>query len=121
MNYGGMGFIIGHEITHGFDDEGRQFDLHGNLVDWWNNGTEQQFLERAKCIIEQYSNFTEVKTKLKVRKSIEIVGSKCIHFSLFIFVYYYLFIYQTIWFSFFDVHRSMVLTLKVKILPTMVA
>lgn len=70
MNYGGMGFIIGHEITHGFDDEGRQFDLHGNLVDWWNNGTEEHFLERAKCIIEQYSNFTEVKTKLNVRNAI---------------------------------------------------
>lgn len=67
MNYGGTGFIIGHEITHGFDDEGRQFDLNGNLVDWWNNGTEAHFLERAKCIIDQYSNFTEDKTKMKVR------------------------------------------------------
>lgn len=67
LNYGAMGFIIGHEITHGFDDEGRQFDLHGNLVDWWNNGTEEHFLERAKCIIDQYSNFTEDKTQLKVK------------------------------------------------------
>lgn len=69
MNYGGIGFIIGHELTHGFDDEGRQYDLKGNLIDWWNNGTELKFLERAKCIIEQYGNFTEPKTNLSVNIS----------------------------------------------------
>lgn len=68
LNYGAIGFIIGHEITHGFDDEGRQYDQHGNLIDWWNNGTEKQFLKRAQCIIEQYANFTDPNTKLKVKK-----------------------------------------------------
>lgn len=85
MNYGGMGFIIGHEITHGFDDEGRQFDLNGNLVDWWNNGTEAHFLERAKCIIDQYSNYTEEKTKLKVIHPIMIKTNKHKSISVLIF------------------------------------
>ncbi|CAO1406051.1 unnamed protein product [Diamesa serratosioi] len=59
MNYGAIGFVIGHEITHGFDDQGRQFDLEGNLVDWWQEDTKVAYLEKAKCIIEQYGNFTE--------------------------------------------------------------
>lgn len=66
MNYGAIGFVIGHEITHGFDDQGRQFDLNGNLVDWWKADTKTRYLEKAKCIIEQYGNYTEPSTKLKV-------------------------------------------------------
>lgn len=66
MNYGAIGFVIGHEITHGFDDQGRQFDLDGNLVDWWQTSTKIQYLEKARCIIEQYGNFTEPTTGLNV-------------------------------------------------------
>lgn len=66
MNYGAIGFVIGHEITHGFDDQGRQFDLRGNLVDWWAAPTKQQYLEKARCIIEQYGNYTEREVGLKV-------------------------------------------------------
>lgn len=66
MNYASIGSIIGHEITHGFDDEGRQYDLDGNLFNWWNPETERQFLNKAKCIIEQYSNYTDVRTNLTV-------------------------------------------------------
>lgn len=66
MNYAAIGSIIGHEITHGFDDLGRQFDLLGNLVDWWDSETKTQFLEKAKCIIDQYSNFQEETTNLTV-------------------------------------------------------
>lgn len=66
-NYGAIGQIIGHEITHGFDDQGRQFDEHGNLVDWWKTQTKDQFLNRSKCIIDQYSNFTDSVLNMTVR------------------------------------------------------
>ncbi|XP_059475395.1 neprilysin-1-like [Neocloeon triangulifer] len=57
LNYGGIGVVIGHEITHGFDDKGRQFDKDGNLMQWWNNATIKAFRERAQCIIDQYSKY----------------------------------------------------------------
>ncbi|RXG55910.1 Endothelin-converting enzyme 2 [Armadillidium vulgare] len=66
MNYGTIGFVIGHEITHGFDDQGRNFDEEGNLRNWWQNSTEQNFLQRAKCIIEQYNNFADQETGLNL-------------------------------------------------------
>jgi len=58
MNYGAIGYVIGHEITHGFDDQGRQFDLEGNLVDWWEPETKARYLKKAECIINQYGNYT---------------------------------------------------------------
>merc|ERR1712158_68687 len=58
MNYGGIGWVIGHEITHGFDDQGRQYDSVGNLKNWWHDATKDQFLERSNCIIWQYGNYT---------------------------------------------------------------
>ena len=57
LNYGGIGVVIGHEITHGFDDKGRQFDKHGNLKQWWNNVTIAKFRKQAQCIIDQYSEY----------------------------------------------------------------
>ncbi|XP_055923499.1 neprilysin-2 isoform X2 [Eupeodes corollae] len=66
MNYGAIGYVIGHEITHGFDDQGRQFDVHGNLVDWWQENTKEAYLSKAKCIIEQYGNYTEKSTGLNL-------------------------------------------------------
>jgi endothelin-converting enzyme/putative endopeptidase len=53
-NYGDMGSTIGHELTHGFDDEGRQFDKDGNLRDWWTKEDERKFTERAECMVKQY-------------------------------------------------------------------
>jgi endothelin-converting enzyme/putative endopeptidase len=53
-NYGDMGSTIGHELTHGFDDQGRQFDKDGNLTDWWSKDDEQKFNERADCMVKQY-------------------------------------------------------------------
>ena len=53
-NYGDMGSTIGHELTHGFDDEGRQFDKDGNLKDWWTKDDEQNFNDRAECMVKQY-------------------------------------------------------------------
>ncbi|XP_031344609.1 neprilysin-2-like isoform X1 [Photinus pyralis] len=58
MNYGAIGFVIGHEITHGFDDQGRQFDKDGNLVDWWASSTKEAFNKKAQCIIDQYGNYS---------------------------------------------------------------
>jgi neprilysin len=66
MNYGAIGSIIGHEITHGFDDKGRQFDENGNVVDWWQADTKKAFLEKARCIIDQYANYTEPNVKLNL-------------------------------------------------------
>jgi putative endopeptidase len=53
-NYGDMGSTIGHELTHGFDDEGRQFDAGGNLKDWWTKDDEKKFNDRAECMVKQY-------------------------------------------------------------------
>jgi putative endopeptidase len=57
-NYGNTGATIGHELTHGFDDEGRQFDAHGNLKDWWTPEDAKRFQERADCVSTQYSQYT---------------------------------------------------------------
>ncbi len=57
-NYGDTGGTIGHELTHGFDDEGRQFDAHGNLRDWWTEEDGKEFVKRASCISDQYSTYT---------------------------------------------------------------
>lgn len=59
MNYASIGYVIGHEITHGFDDLGRLYDHEGNLVDWWHPQTKYAFLEKKKCIVEQYGNYNE--------------------------------------------------------------
>ncbi|XP_054269919.1 neprilysin-4-like isoform X2 [Macrosteles quadrilineatus] len=58
LNYGGIGVVIGHEITHGFDDKGRLFDKNGNLHRWWREEAINNFHERARCLIEQYSKYT---------------------------------------------------------------
>ena len=50
--------MIGHEITHGFDDMGRQFDKDGNRIPWWTDTTVEQFDQRKQCIIDQYSNYS---------------------------------------------------------------
>ena len=59
-NYGNTGATIGHELTHGFDDEGRQFDAKGNLKDWWTKSDAAEFEKRAKCVSDQYSQYTVI-------------------------------------------------------------
>ncbi len=59
-NYGNTGATIGHELTHGFDDEGRQFDAKGNLRDWWTKQDASRFVQRAACVSDQYSQYTVV-------------------------------------------------------------
>jgi putative endopeptidase len=56
-NYGAMGAVIGHEMTHGFDDQGRKFDAHGNLRDWWTPEDEKNFNERAACVEKQFDSY----------------------------------------------------------------
>src|SRR5882762_5966949 len=57
VNYGGMGAVIGHEITHGFDDQGSKFDAHGNLSDWWTAQDRKNFDERASCVEKQFDGY----------------------------------------------------------------
>jgi putative endopeptidase len=57
VNYGGMGAVIGHEITHGFDDQGSKFDAKGNLKDWWTPEDAKNFKERATCVSEQFDGY----------------------------------------------------------------
>ncbi len=59
-NYGDTGSTIGHELTHGFDDEGRQYDAKGNLKDWWTKKDAEQFTKRADCVVDQYGQYVVV-------------------------------------------------------------
>jgi membrane metallo-endopeptidase-like protein 1 len=67
----GIGTVIGHEITHGFDDNGRQYDKDGNRIPWWSAETIEKFNDRKKCIVEQYGNYT-----------VQQLGIKVIYFNL---------------------------------------
>ena len=58
--------MIGHEITHGFDDQGRQYDNVGNLKDWWDLETKNRFIGKTRCIIEQYGNYTASSVNLQL-------------------------------------------------------
>uniref|UniRef100_A0A672V6M8 Membrane metalloendopeptidase like 1 n=1 Tax=Strigops habroptila TaxID=2489341 RepID=A0A672V6M8_STRHB len=58
LNFGGIGMVIGHEITHGFDDNGRNFDKDGNMFDWWSNFSAMHFKEQSRCMVYQYGNYT---------------------------------------------------------------
>ncbi|MFO0727627.1 MAG: M13 family metallopeptidase [Myxococcota bacterium] len=60
VNFGAMGMVVGHEITHGFDDEGRKFDADGNLKDWWSEAAGKQFESRTQCVKEQFDGYVAV-------------------------------------------------------------
>jgi len=57
VNFGAIGAVIGHELTHGFDDEGRQFDAKGNLSDWWTEADGKAFEQRSQCFVNQYGAY----------------------------------------------------------------
>jgi len=86
VNYGGMGAAIGHEITHGFDDEGSQFDAKGNLRDWWTKDDRKNFDERATCVQKQFDGY-EVEPglhqngKLVLGESIADLGGLAISYA----------------------------------------
>src|SRR5215472_2255760 len=60
LNFGGIGAVIGHELTHGFDDQGAQFDAQGNLNSWWTPEDEKKFKERTQCLVDEYDSFVAV-------------------------------------------------------------
>jgi putative endopeptidase len=87
-NYGGMGAIIGHEMTHGFDDQGAQFNATGNLVNWWTEADLKNFKERAECVVNQFNGFEVEKGlnqngKLVVGESIADLGGLVVAYAAF--------------------------------------
>ncbi len=62
VNYGGIGAVIGHEITHGFDDQGRKYDAEGNMKDWWTAEDKTKFEAKSQVLVEQYNNFAVLDT-----------------------------------------------------------
>jgi putative endopeptidase len=79
LNFGAIGMVVGHELTHGFDDEGRQFDAAGNLRDWWSAPVSAEFDKRAACVEHQYDGYVPVddqhiKGKLTLGENIADLG-----------------------------------------------
>ena len=88
VNYGAIGAVIGHEMTHGFDDQGRQFDENGNLADWWTPQDATAFEQRAQCIVDEYNGLetlsgVHVNGKLVQGESIADLGGTAIAFKAF--------------------------------------
>jgi putative endopeptidase len=80
-NYGNTGGTIGHELTHGFDDEGRQFDAKGNLKDWWTKEDTEKFKQRAQCIEDQYAQYVvvddvKINSKLTLGEDVADLGGE---------------------------------------------
>ncbi|MGH9366108.1 MAG: M13 family metallopeptidase [Thermoanaerobaculia bacterium] len=88
VNYGGIGAVIGHELTHGFDDQGRKFDAQGNLKDWWTAEDAKNYEKRAACVEKQFSGYVvegdlHVNGKLVLGESIaDLGGLKIAHAAL---------------------------------------
>jgi putative endopeptidase len=88
INYGNAGAIIGHEITHGFDDQGSQYDAEGNLKMWWTKDDRERFEKKADCIVEQFDNFEvlpglKMQGKLTLGENIADLGGLIIAYNAF--------------------------------------
>lgn len=88
VNFGGIGLVIGHELTHGFDDQGRQFDLHGNLRDWWTPQDAANFDRRAQCVVDEFDGLSPLpglheNGKLVQGEAIADLGGTTIAFKAF--------------------------------------
>ncbi|MCW3091249.1 MAG: metallopeptidase [Ferruginibacter sp.] len=88
VNYGGIAAVIGHEMTHGFDDQGRQFDADGNLKDWWTEADANLFKAKADKVVEQYNGFTILDTlhvngKLTLGENIADLGGLSMAYAAF--------------------------------------
>ncbi len=89
VNYGGIGAVIGHEMSHGFDDQGRQFDAQGNLRDWWTAADAAEYNRRAKLVEEQFSSYIGIDTlhvngKLTLGENIGDLGGLKIAYTAYI-------------------------------------
>jgi putative endopeptidase len=89
VNYGAIGMVIGHEMTHGFDDQGRQFDKDGNLVDWWTSDDARKFNERTENLVNQYSSYSvqdslKANGKLTLGENIADLGGMYVAISAFL-------------------------------------
>ena len=88
MNFGGIGMVIGHEITHGFDDRGRRYDAEGNLREWWTPADQVRYRERAQAIVAQYDAYAgvdglKVNGKLTLGENIaDLGGLRIAHLGL---------------------------------------
>ncbi len=88
INYGGIGAVIGHEMTHGFDDQGRQFDADGNLQDWWTKADADEFKKRADEVVQQYDGYVildslHVNGKLTLGENLADLGGLSIAYEAF--------------------------------------
>src|SRR3989442_7125390 len=86
FNYGGIGAVIGHEMTHGFDDQGAKFDADGNLVMWWTADDFKKFNERTDCVVKQFSSYQvepglNQKGELVVGESVADLGGLTVAFA----------------------------------------
>ncbi len=88
LNYGGMGAVIGHEMSHGFDDQGARFDAEGNLVDWWTPIDFKNFKERTDCVVHQFDSYEaepglHLQGKLVVGESVADLGGLTLAYKAF--------------------------------------
>jgi endothelin-converting enzyme/putative endopeptidase len=89
LNFGAIGMVVGHELTHGFDDEGRQFDADGNLRDWWSPAVGAEFDRRAACVEKQYDDYVpiddlHIKGKLTLGENIADLGGLKLSYASFV-------------------------------------
>lgn len=70
LNFGGIGVVVGHELTHAFDDQGREYDKDGNLRSWWNNASVEAFKQQTECVVAQYGNYTVNSEAVKGRHTL---------------------------------------------------
>jgi putative endopeptidase len=88
LNYGGIGAVIGHEMTHGFDDQGRQYDANGNLNDWWTKEDAQKFVDKANVVVKQFDSYVvldtvHVKGELTLGENLADLGGIAIAYEAF--------------------------------------
>lgn len=89
LNYGGIGGVIGHEITHGFDDAGRKYDADGNLTDWWTEEDAKNYNKRADMVVEQFNGYVAIDTltvngELTLGENIADLGGMAIAYKAFL-------------------------------------